>query len=99
MMKKIISLIAAACGALVIGACAPKTTLVDFNNVPDTHHCQFMKEICKEAEDFQRQFQSMDADEKQDARVILNAYIQQCSDAQAMCQKSAEHHQNNEAAR
>jgi len=89
-MKKMISIAAAACGALVVGACAPKTTLVDFNNVPDTHHCQFMKEICKEAEEFNRQFQSMSAEEKEDAKAINNAYVQQCSDAQAMCKLSAQ---------
>ena len=74
-----------------MGACAPKTTLVDFNNVPDTHHCQFMKEICKEAEDFQSQYQSMSNDEKEDAKAINNAYVQQCADAQEMCKKSANH--------
>lgn len=92
-MKKVkrVTLAATACGALMIGACAPKTTLVDFNNVPDTHHCQFMKEVCKEAEEFQRQYQSMDAEEKEDAKTILNAYIQQCADSQEMCIRSAQH--------
>jgi hypothetical protein len=89
MMKKIIALTSAICGSLIIGACAPKTTLIDFNNVPDTPHCQSMKDICKEAEDFQRQFQSMTAEERQDAKTILNAYIQQCADTQVMCKKSA----------
>ncbi|MDR2729153.1 MAG: hypothetical protein LBB56_08455 [Chitinispirillales bacterium] len=86
---KITALTAVVCGALVINACAPKTTLVDFNNVPDTHHCQFMKEVCKEAEEFDRQYQSMSAEEKQDAKTILNAYVQQCADAQEICKRSA----------
>ena len=90
-MKKVkqVTLTTAVCGLLVIGACAPKTALIDFNNVPDNAQCQFMKETCKEAEDFQREFQSMTAEEKQDAKMILNAYVQQCADAQEMCKKSA----------
>lgn len=91
MIKKIVSLITAVCIVFVIGACASKTTLVDFNNAPDTHHCQFMKEICKEAESFQGQYESMSADEKEDAKAILNAYVQQCAAAQEMCKKSAKY--------
>jgi hypothetical protein len=87
---KTAALTASVCGALAICACAPKTTLVDFSNVPDTHHCQFMKEVCKEAEEFGGQYQSMDDEEKQDAKTILNAYVQQCADAQEMCKKSAQ---------
>jgi len=89
-VKKTIYLITAVCGALVIGACAPKAVVIDFNNVPDTPHCQFMKDICKEAEEFSRQFQSMSAEEKEDAKTINNAYVQQCADAQAMCKKSSQ---------
>ncbi|MCL2689894.1 MAG: hypothetical protein FWE57_08635 [Chitinispirillia bacterium] len=88
-IKKITFFSTAACCAFLIGACAPKKVLVDFNNVPDTHHCQFMKEICKEAEEFNRRFQSMSAEEKEDAKTINNAYVQQCADAQEMCKRSA----------
>lgn len=86
---KITALTTAVCSVLVIAACSPKTTLVDLNNVPDTHHCQFMKETCKEAEEFNRQYQSMSDEEKQDAKTILNAYVQQCADAQEICKQSA----------
>ncbi|MDR0305696.1 MAG: hypothetical protein LBI42_02545 [Chitinispirillales bacterium] len=90
MMKIKLLLTAGFCG-LVVSACSPKTALVvDFSNVPDTFHCQHMKDVCKEAESFQSQFLSMSGEEKADAKIILNAYVQQCEDAQEICRKSAE---------
>jgi len=74
----------------IISACAPKTTTVDFNNVPNTERCQYMKDACKEAQAFQGQYERMSAEEKQDAKAILNAYVQQCELAQDLCRKSAE---------
>jgi hypothetical protein len=73
-----------------VAACAPKTATVDFNNVPNTERCQYMKEACKEAQAFQGQYERMSPEEKQDAKAILNAYVQQCEGAQELCRKSAE---------
>ena len=75
------------CVAIVF-ACAPKTAVIDFNNVPDTERCQYMKDVCKEASAFQGQYERMSAEEKVDAKAILNAYVQQCEGAQEMCKKS-----------
>ncbi|GBU23313.1 hypothetical protein R80B4_03230 [Fibrobacteres bacterium R8-0-B4] len=81
----------ALCAAVIFaGACAPKTAKVDFNNVPDNERCQYMKDACKEAAAFQSQYESMSAEEKNEAKAILNAYIQQCEGAQELCRKSAE---------
>ncbi len=76
--------------AVIAAACAPKTTTVDFNNVPDNERCQYMKDACKEAQAFQSQYERMSAEEKKEARTVLNAYIQQCEGAQELCRKSAE---------
>jgi outer membrane biogenesis lipoprotein LolB len=86
-MKKSLFFAAAICAALV-WACAPKTT-VDFNNVPDNERCQYMKDACKEAVSFQGQYERMSAEEKKEAKAILNAYIQQCEGAQELCGNSA----------
>lgn len=76
--------------AVVISACAPKTATVDFNNVPKTERCQYMKDACKDAQAFQDQYDGMSSEEKKDAKAVLNAYVQQCEDAQELCRKSVE---------
>ncbi|MDR2577507.1 MAG: hypothetical protein LBC70_01665 [Chitinispirillales bacterium] len=76
----------AVCVALVLACASTKTVHLDFNNVPDNERCDYMKDVCRDAERFEAQFEQMGRDERQDARTILNAYIQQCADAQAMCQ-------------
>jgi len=89
MNKKQIFTAAAVC-AIVATACSHKPTKVDFNNVPDNERCQYMKDACKEAAAFQDQYERMSSEEKKEAKVILNAYIQQCEGAQDLCRKSAE---------
>lgn len=89
-MKKAKLFTTAAICAAIVWACAPKTTMVDINNVPDNERCQFMKDACKEAQAFQGQYERMSSEEKKEAKAILNAYIQQCEDAQELCKKSAE---------
>jgi hypothetical protein len=89
-MKKIKIIAAAALCAAIAGACASKTAKVDFNNVPDNERCQYMKDACKDAQAFQGQYERMSSEEKKEAKVILNAYIQQCEGAQELCRKSAE---------
>jgi outer membrane biogenesis lipoprotein LolB len=88
-MKKAKIFTASAVCAVVLAACA-KTTTVDFNNVPDTERCQYMKDACKEAQAFQGRYERMGPEEKNEAKIILNAYIQQCEGAQELCRKSAE---------
>ena len=89
-MKKTKILAAALLCALA--ACGPKPVLLDLSgkNVPDNERCQFMKESCKEAQAFQSQYESMSKDEQQDAKAVMNAYTQQCQDAQEMCRKTME---------
>jgi hypothetical protein len=89
-MKKVNFFAAAALCAAIVWACAPKTTTVDFNNVPNTERCQFMKDACKEAHAFQGKYESMSPEDKKEAKAILNAYIQQCESAQDLCRKSVE---------
>jgi hypothetical protein len=86
-MKKAGISLAAACAAAVL-SCAPKAVQLDFSDVPDNERCRYMKEICKEAEAFHNRYQSMSKEEKEDAKAILNAYVQQCEGAQELCKKS-----------
>ncbi|MCL2219214.1 MAG: hypothetical protein FWC23_04955 [Chitinispirillia bacterium] len=80
----------ALCLALAIGACAPKPLLFDMNSAPDNERCNYMREVCKEARKFQSQYESMTREEKEDARAVMNAYTQQCEDAQQMCRQTVE---------
>jgi len=75
-----------------MAACGPKPVLLDLSgkDVPDNERCQFMKESCKEAEDFQNQYDRMNPEERQDAKAVLSAYVQQCQAAQEMCRKTME---------
>lgn len=75
---------------IAFAGCAPKTTIINLADLPDTYQCNYMKEICKEAEDFQRQYSKMSEEEKKESKTILNAYIDQCANAQDLCTKSAE---------
>jgi len=86
-ITKILTITAIFCAAMAF-ACAPKTAVIDFNNVPDTERCQYMKDVCKEAQAFQGQYERMSAEEKRDAKAVLSAYVQQCEGAQEMCKKS-----------
>jgi hypothetical protein len=89
-MKKIKIAAATFICAALLSACASKFTAVDFTKAPDTEHCQYMKDACKEAQAFQGQYERMNPEEKKDAKVILNACIQQCEDAVDLCRKSVE---------
>jgi hypothetical protein len=89
-MKKTKIFAGAALSIVIVGACSPKPAKVDFNNVPDNERCQYMKDACKEAQAFQGRYESMSPEEKKEAKVVLNAYIQQCEGAQELCRKSAE---------
>lgn len=86
---------AAAAAAVVVSlcalaGCAPKTVNLNFSgDVPDTPHCEFMKDACKEAMAFQSRYEAMPREEKDEAKIIMNAYTQQCVDAQELCRRSA----------
>ncbi|MBN1759389.1 MAG: hypothetical protein JW863_13765 [Chitinispirillaceae bacterium] len=62
---------------------------VNTAKLPDTPYCNHMKDICKEAREFEATFQKLSDDEKKDAENILKAYRMQCNDAVEACKKSA----------
>ena len=62
---------------------------VNTANLPDTPYCNHMKDICKEAREFEATYQKLSDDEKKDAEGVLKAYRMQCNDAVEACKKSA----------
>jgi len=92
MKKQGILAVTAAALFCALASCGPKPVLLDLSgkDVPDNERCQFMKESCKEAQAFQGQYEQMSREEQEDAKAVLNAYTQQCADAQEMCRKTME---------
>ncbi len=63
--------------------------LINTADLPDNNYCRHMKEICKEARDFENAYQKMSREERKEAESVLKAYRIQCNDAYNECRKSA----------
>jgi len=89
-MQKAKMLAIALLAAAILAACAPKPVLFDISSAPSNERCDYMKDVCKEAEAFQAQFESMSRAEREEAKTILSAFTQQCIDAQKICRQTME---------
>jgi hypothetical protein len=47
-----------------------------------------MKDVCKEARDFENKYQYMSREEKEEFKTLLQTYQSQCNDALDACKKS-----------
>ena len=63
--------------------------LVNTAKLPDNYQCQYMKDVCKEAREFERNYAKLPPNEQKDAENVLIAYRLQCNEALAVCKKSA----------
>lgn len=72
--------------ALLVSCAGTRT--VDTSKLPDTYQCTYMKDICKEAQEYERQYNKMTSEEKKEFENIMKAYRSQCSDALELCKKS-----------
>jgi len=77
-------------GGIALMQCSPKTVII--NNTAEkteqTDECTLKDEICAEAADFQKVYNTMPEEEKKDMLPVLNSYIQHCQEAQKRCEKS-----------
>ena len=64
------------------------TKFVNTSKLPDTYQCTYMKDICKEAREFESTYNAMSPEEKKEFVNIMKAYKIQCNDALDACQKS-----------
>ena len=69
--------------------CAGGEQFINTANLPDNPYCNQMKEVCKEAREFESNYARLSPDEQKDAENILKAYRMQCNDATDACKKSA----------
>jgi hypothetical protein len=83
-MIKIVFIIA----SVVLFVSCAGTRTVDTSKLPDSYQCSYMKDICKESQEYERQYNKMTPDEKKEFETILKAYRSQCNDALELCQKS-----------
>lgn len=74
--------------ALLLTGCGG-TRFVNTADLPDNYLCQHMKEVCKEARQFESEYNKLSSEEKKETKNILKAYRMQCNDALSQCQESA----------
>jgi hypothetical protein len=65
------------------------TEFVNTAKLPDNLYCRQMKDVCKEAREFENNYAKLSPEEKKDAENVLKAYRMQCNDALDACRKSA----------
>ena len=87
MNKYLVHLIAGGILAVLTGCGGAE--FVNTAQLPDNPYCNHMKEVCKEARDFEFSYEKMTPEEKKDAENILKAYRMQCNDALEACRKTA----------
>lgn len=75
------------CSLSFIG-CAGNSSFVDTGKLPDSYQCNYMKDVCKEAQDFEAKYEAMNSEEKKEFKSLLFTYRKQCNDALKQCLKS-----------
>jgi len=75
-------------GSLFLLGCSGRASFVDIAKLPDTYQCNYMKDVCKEAQDFEVKYESMNPEEKKEFKNMLMVYRKQCSSALDECLKS-----------
>ncbi|NLP03510.1 MAG: hypothetical protein GX089_13520 [Fibrobacter sp.] len=64
------------------------STFVDTSKLPDNYQCNYMKDVCKEAREFESRYSRMSKEEQEEFKTVLQTYRNQCNDALEECQKS-----------
>jgi hypothetical protein len=65
--------------------------VIDLSKANDSYQCTYMKDVCREAADYEAKYQTMSAEEKKEMKTILDTYRSQCSNAIKMCNTSLKH--------
>jgi hypothetical protein len=88
MEKRTLPVMAVTVVIAVLSGCGG-AEFVNTAKLPDNPYCNHMKEVCKEAREFETSYGKMSPEEKKEAENILKAYRMQCNDALDACKKSA----------
>lgn len=74
---------------IILTGCNPKISVKSTSDkTPQTDECVMKEEVCAEALDFQKQYDSMPEEEQKDMVSVLNTYIEHCEKATINCEKS-----------
>ncbi|MCX7726233.1 MAG: hypothetical protein N2053_05240 [Chitinispirillaceae bacterium] len=73
---------------ILCGCGGGRTIIINKSKLPDTYHCEYMEEVCKEAREFESKWYKMTPEEKKESKEVLRTYRQQCNDALDACMKS-----------
>ena len=53
----------------------------DTSKLPDNYSCNYMKDVCKEAREFESRYSRMSKEEQEEFKTVLQTYRNQCNDA------------------
>jgi hypothetical protein len=70
---------------IMLPSCNPKTTK---KASEQTDECALKEEVCKEAFDFQREYEQLPEEEKKDMASVMETYRVHCEEAKKKCEKS-----------
>lgn len=74
---------------IILTGCNPKTTVKSTSGKTiQTDECALKEEVCAEALDFQKEYDKMPEEEKEDMISVLNTYIEHCEEAKKNCENS-----------
>jgi hypothetical protein len=85
-MRKVLWGILMAALGCVLADC--NKAVIDMSKANDSYQCQYMKDICKESNEFETRYQKMTSVEKKEMKNVLHAYQSQCSDAIQTCEQT-----------
>jgi hypothetical protein len=74
--------------AAALVCCAGHAAFVDVSELPPTYQCEYMKQVCKEATEFERTYAKMTDEEKKEFKNLLLIYRKQCNSALEECRTS-----------
>ena len=74
-------------------SCNQKTTVITTTKTGSetsalTDECLMKEEVCAEAREFQKVYERLPEEEKEDMISVLNTYIMHCEEAMKSCEKS-----------
>jgi len=65
-----------------------RVVTVEFGGGEKSYPCQYMKEVCAEADEFERKFTLLSKEEKEEMESVRQAYRSQCNGAIELCAAS-----------
>ncbi|MFP4418554.1 MAG: hypothetical protein ACOC41_06815 [Chitinivibrionales bacterium] len=85
-MLKFLCLLVSFTALLSVASCTAPAMRT--HTTADTDECRTMVEVCKDAQEFQREYDRLPEEEKDDMAAVLNTYTEHCTNAVKECDQS-----------